>query len=723
MKILIFGGTSEAHRLSDQLTDRGIAHTLSVATEYGERILKKESPVRKVLTGRLDDIAIAELIKRDGYDLVIDATHPYAVEITENIIKAVSNINDSGDKGKVTAVRLARDTDAGTEIYPDTCGKIKIYEDVFEAADALVDTSGNILLTTGSKDLGIFTKSLGVRGVSRLYARVIPGAESIRACEDAGVETSHIIAMQGPFSPELNKAMICQYDIKHLVTKDSGSAGGTDDKIRAAGECGISVHIIKRPKDDPRVMTAGYREVLDMIMEAAGTDNDGEAFDNRAVSSAESGKPKGLKINLIGMGMGDMGNITKDAFKVIKDADVILGSARLIDLCRKNNINDKAEHVSLYKPQEIVKFLCEYLKKQDDERKGKSAAVLFSGDSGYNSGCRNVYETLNEVKEELGADISIYPGISSVSSLAALTARPYDDAYLCSMHGKGEESIYKTAAHIRINSDVYALTGGCGDIIKLANLLNEAGMGDCVITAAADMSSSHERIIKDRADRYAAGGVLKDDDTDRSLYTCHIYNPSPVTEGVAAGLGACEFIRGNVPMTKEEVRSVTIDKLRLIPDSRVLDIGCGTGSVTVEIARLIPDGMVYAYDVNDEAIRLTKANLRKHKLPNAVVKQGCAPEIIGAYEDCPAGITHVFIGGNKGRLSDILDFLKETCAKQDTERGIRVVLNAITDKTRDVLKSWINVNEVYGYEAVRVGIGRGDEAVPNNEVFIYSFEL
>ncbi len=707
MKLLIFGGTSEAHSLSDNLTERGIPHTLSVATGYGEQILKVKSPVRKVLTGRMDDEAIADLIMKDDYDLLIDATHPYAAEITKNIAAAVKKVKGLAGRKKIRAVRLVRDGGEGMRERLSAYEKAYIYRDSDEAAEALKVTSGNILLTTGSKELKNFTETLGEDALNRLFVRVIPGVESIRACEEAGVGTSHIIAMQGPFSRELNEVMIREYDIRHLVTKDSGTPGGTENKTEAAMALGIYIHMISRPADNTDMEQAGYEDVLQIL-----TGFGSETHRGSVIETAMS------HIDLTGMGMGVRGSITEEALRIIGEADVIIGSERLINICRKE-INSKAEYFTSYKPDEIAGFIDERIKRRDIRDRGISAAVVFSGDSGFFSGCRGVYEALQrKVDEGLKAEIRIRPGISSVSYLSARIGRPYGDAYIRSIHGRGKDSVIKAAAHVRISSDVYLLTGGTGDIIKLAGILTEAGLGDCMITVAADLSSPDERIITDSAERYAAGTVPHEWDRGKTLYTCHIYNPAPVERAVAAGLGTGEFIRGRVPMTKEEVRAVTIDKLRLKPDSRVLDIGCGTGSVSVEIACLIPDGRVFAYDDNDEAVSLTKANVFRHKLPNVTVTKGTAPEVFKE-EGFPQGISHVFIGGNKGRLKDILDLIRD----KSTGESVRVVLNVITDRTAEAIRSWIADNKVSGYDLVKIGVSRGNEMNAENEVFIYTFMI
>ena len=726
MRLLIFGGTSEAHRLSDSLMEKGIVHTLSVATGYGEEILKEKSPLRRVLTGRMDDKEIAELILKEDFDFMIDATHPYAEEITGNIEAAVKKVKKLPGRSGIRAVRLVREPDESVRRRLNAYEKAYIHRDLCEAAEALRRESGNILLTTGSRDLRKFTDILGKDELDRLYVRVIPAAQSIRACEEAGIGTYHIIAMQGPFSRELNEALIREADIRHLVTKDSGAPGGTADKTEAAIASGISIHMISRPEDHTDMECLGYEEVLKMVTEAAEEEcGTPAAFiegvlpeDNK--DSGDSGDSALSQISLIGLGMGDRGSMTEEALNTIGEADLIMGSERLIGICRRK-FNKRAEYVTEYRPLETAEYIARRLEKQDARSRGISAAVLFSGDSGFYSGCRRVYEALERrVEEGLKAEIRICPGISSVAYLSARIGRPYDDAYILSVHGRGEDSIIKAAAHVRISRDSYLLMGGREDIKALARALLDAGLGDCIITAASELSSTDERIITGSAEGFSKGTVFKESDRGGALYICHIHNPAPFERAVAAGLKAGGFLRGKVPMTKEEVRAVTIDKLRLKPESRVLDIGCGTGSVSVETACLIPDGRVFAYDDNDEAVDLTGANVRKYKLPNVKVKKGCVPEIFKQGESFPRGITHVFIGGNKGRLRDILDFLK---AKSESGGGIRVVLNMITDKTRESLRSWTDENEIGDYELVKIAVSRGDEMKAGNEVFICSFTM
>jgi precorrin-6x reductase len=237
MRVLIFGGTTEGRRLAHDLAARGASVTVSVATEYGKETQGDEDGVT-VLSGRLDSEQMKALIAR--FPLVIDATHPYAKEATANIRAAAHAVG-------VSLFRLLREESA----LSDNCVTVGSAE---EAASYLAAQEGNILLTTGAKELSVFAPL----GGERLYPRVLPMADSLAACEAAEIPRRNIIAMQGPFGPELNCALIRQFSIAFLVTKDGGKAGGFGEKVAAARETGISLVVIRRPEDHGK----SYSEVL-----------------------------------------------------------------------------------------------------------------------------------------------------------------------------------------------------------------------------------------------------------------------------------------------------------------------------------------------------------------------------------------------------------------------------------------------------------------------------
>lgn len=217
--VILFGGTDEGHKIADFLSQKNISHIVCVATEYGAKILDSVN----VHTGRMTAEEMKEFFEEKGAKLVVDATHPYADKVTENIKKAC----------QCKYIRIVRG---------DIESSGKSFDNMRSAAEYLEGTDGNILITTGSKELACFS------GLSkRAYARVLPTVESIKLCQDAGFEMKRIICMQGPFSKELNSALIHELDIKYLVTKRSGKSGGFVEKIEAAKENNTECIIIDRP--------------------------------------------------------------------------------------------------------------------------------------------------------------------------------------------------------------------------------------------------------------------------------------------------------------------------------------------------------------------------------------------------------------------------------------------------------------------------------------------
>ena len=243
MEILLFGGTSEGRELAEWLSGEGFGLTLCVATEYGASLVP-ELPGLEVHTGRLDRSGMEQLLAGGGFDRVVDATHPYAVEVTENLRAAA-------EAAGVPYLRLLRQS--GGE---DGCHKAA---SLAEAAELLTGLPGNVLLTTGSKELAPFA----VPGlVERCYPRVLPMADSLDRCLKLGFPPKNIICMQGPFSRELNVALLRQYHIRTLVTKDSGGYGGFWEKAEAAREAGCALLVVERPRAETGLTLEECKEKL-----------------------------------------------------------------------------------------------------------------------------------------------------------------------------------------------------------------------------------------------------------------------------------------------------------------------------------------------------------------------------------------------------------------------------------------------------------------------------
>jgi len=226
--ILVLGGTSTTHEVMEVLHEDYI---ISVATEYGFAEFSKRYPDR-VVHVRFTFHSLMEFIKARNIKKIIDATHPHANEITE------------------TAKRAAAETGI---LYIDRVRSVSSfisYEQMhtFTDYEKLVDFIGErgyqrIIITTGSNNIDKFTDF-----AERAYVRVLPFEKSVRACTDSGFHHSKIIAMQGPFSKEFNKALIRELKADCMVTKNSGEGSGFAEKVYACSECGIDVLVIEPPK-------------------------------------------------------------------------------------------------------------------------------------------------------------------------------------------------------------------------------------------------------------------------------------------------------------------------------------------------------------------------------------------------------------------------------------------------------------------------------------------
>lgn len=231
-QLLIFAGTTEGRQLVQALTDYQVEIHACVATEYGKEVLP-QSPQITVHTGRLTQPQMAAFLQTQHFACVIDATHPFATEVTQNITQACQAT-------QTPYLRLLRQSGAHNECITVASAQ--------QAAEYLNGTQGNVLLTTGSKELAAFTAVNNFK--ERLYARVLPMASVIEQCTALGFTGKHLICMQGPFSLELNRALLRQINASYLVTKDSGSTGGVDEKLQAAQAENVTPILIGRPMQE-----------------------------------------------------------------------------------------------------------------------------------------------------------------------------------------------------------------------------------------------------------------------------------------------------------------------------------------------------------------------------------------------------------------------------------------------------------------------------------------
>ena len=405
-RILIFSGTTEGRMLAQTLSENGIHCIVSVATEYGESVMPEMEGVT-VHKGRMDLEKMQKFIAQSEVAVVVDATHPFATAVSENIRESLKNT-------EIPYIRLQRETSDITlnkDTIQENHSDVILCSDATECADFLSSTDGNILLTTGSKELAAYSRKEALK--DRLFVRVLPGLESISLCEKNGICGKQIIAMQGPFSLEMNRALIRQFDIKYLVTKESGRTGGFLEKIKAAEAEGITACVIGNPEKQ----------------------NSGDTFTQvcRKISKI-TGKTIKNQIALIGTGMGNEQTLTIEAAEKIREADYIFGAERLLRIIK----NEQAVCYPYYLAADIIPELDRL------SGCGVKVVILFSGDTGFYSGCGKLYETL---KGRSDSSVRIYPGISSVSYFAALTGYSYQDAAVLSIHGHGAETFLQKLPH------------------------------------------------------------------------------------------------------------------------------------------------------------------------------------------------------------------------------------------------------------------------------------
>lgn len=231
--ILVLGGTVDGRELTETLLAKGKEVCYSSLTNISTDTIQ-ENPRLTKISGQLDGNTLRETLTVYNIHLCIDATHPYAREISENAIWACDAMN-------VSYIRLERPS------HIDEGDDILSYETYEEVRDYLVgamgNNDGNILLTTGSRQLEIFEDL----PKERTYIRVLPTAGVLKKCENLGFKTRNILALQGPFSVELNAAIMNEYNIGFVVTKDSGDLGGVGEKVAAARKVGARVLFIRRP--------------------------------------------------------------------------------------------------------------------------------------------------------------------------------------------------------------------------------------------------------------------------------------------------------------------------------------------------------------------------------------------------------------------------------------------------------------------------------------------
>ena len=374
-----------------------------------------------------------------------------------------------------------------------------------------------------------------------------------------------------------------------------------------------------------------------------------------------------MNVTLIGMGSGQPENLTLQGLAALRQADLILGARRLLAVLPAGCTENRA---AAYRPDEVAELL--------QTSGAENAVLVYSGDTGFYSGASAMIEKL----EALGVRARVLPGLSSIQLLAAALGRPWQGWNLVSAHGR----ICDPVAECMQGRPTFFLTGGSEDPATLCAQLAAEGFGDVQGVVGQCLGTPEEKLFRGSVKELAAGRF-------NSLSVLLV----EAVEGLprrAPGLPDEAFERGDVPMTKQEVRAAVLAKLAVRPEDILWDVGAGTGSVSVELALAAPRGRVYAVECRPEGCALIKANREKFRTRNLVLVEGLAPD---ALSDLPAPDA-VFIGGSKGSLAAIVDAALDKnpdariCVSAIALESLSAAVAALTAKGRTVQVSQIAVS-------------------------------
>ena len=345
------------------------------------------------------------------------------------------------------------------------------------------------------------------------------------------------------------------------------------------------------------------------------------------------------EIAIIGVGL-TAGSITLEALDAIKKADVPFGAPRLITAYQ-----DSAKRAySLYRPEDVAGIVA-----SDD---AENFAVLVSGDVGFYSAAKGLCAVLSPYT------VRLVPGISTVNAFFAKLQLPWQDAAFISAHGRDTDIV----STVRRNRLTFCLAGSNAG--KLGGDLCNVGFSEIKVFIGENLGTPQARVLETRAEELADMGL--------SELTVLLFVNESFDSTVPVGLPDSMFLREKgIPMTKSEIRAVSMSKLCIRPGSLCYDIGAGTGSVSVEMALSAYKGSVYAVERREDAISLISQNSREFHVSNIIPVQGEAP---GAMKELPAPDV-VFIGGSGGELDEIIDAVLTKNPKA------RIVITAVTLET------------------------------------------
>lgn len=377
------------------------------------------------------------------------------------------------------------------------------------------------------------------------------------------------------------------------------------------------------------------------------------------------------KVYIVGIGIGNRDFLHKRAVDVLGKCSILIGAKRMLD-----SFSDLAKET--YTSSDS-KSIYEYIKKSSNNIFG----VLVSGDTGFYSLSKKLTELIqgDSEKQENGTEIELenIPAISSLQYFASKLNLSWDNIKYVSAHGRKLNII----SNVAFNEKLFILTDNEMNPNNICKILKSKGLGNLKVSIGENLSYDDERIVED-----IAANIVGMSFTGLSVMIVH--NDEPVSkENIYRAIGDGEFITGSAPMTKSEVRTISVAKLHLKNDYIVYDIGAGTGSVSIETALKLSDGTLYAIEKNQEACNLIIENIKKFKTYNIEVINNNAPK---GLENLPPPDA-CFIGGSSGNMEKIIVVLLEK------NPSVRVVINAITLES---LNEALECMKKYGFKDVEI---------------------
>lgn len=412
------------------------------------------------------------------------------------------------------------------------------------------------------------------------------------------------------------------------------------------------------------------------------------------------------RIIVIGAGPGAEEFLTLEAVNALNNADVVVAAARHVNLAEKFK-KSSANIIELKNFKDAFNEI-------KNLEENKLVIILVSGDTG-------IYSLLPLIKKNFADyNISVIPGISSLQSLCAAAGEMWHDAVILSGHGR-PLSPQKFLNTVERNKSVLLF---CGE----DHSPNWAV--DLIKNSVGDLASRTEIIIGERLSYQDEcvtrinPDIYNEDKIFDILSLVLIKNDSP-WEAPAGRLKDIDFERGDkVPMTREEVRTIILDKLNLNNNAVFIDIGAGTGSISCAAALEFPECEVHAIEFDESALQVINKNLIKFRAHNIKVHAGKALSVLNKILPGLNNKLNIFIGGSGGELGEIIKLL------ESLEQPVRLVISSVTlDTLSEAVNILLNNNNKWkNFEAVQAAIsstrplGKSLLMSARNPVFILSVD-